>query len=245
METSPKGAAVVTGGAPGIGRATAQHLLRLGYAVVIADVDEEAGRETERELLGLGTSRFVPADVGDESCVVSLVEQTLGVFHRLDALVNNAGIGITKPLEELSLAEWNRVLGTNLSGAFLCAKHAARHLRASKGAIVNIASTRALQSEPNTEAYSASKGGIVALTHALAISLAPDVRVNCISPGWIDVGEWNKRSRGTPSRITPAEHAQQPVGRVGRPEDIASMVACLLSTEPVSSQARTSSSTAV
>src|SRR5690606_15037656 len=132
------------------------------------------------------------ADVGSEDDVRRLVERTLAAFERLDALVNNAGIGVSKPIEELTLAEWNRVLATNLTGAFLCSKHAAAALRAGGGAIVNIASTRALQSEGNTEAYSATKGGIVALTHALAISLAPQVRVNCVSPGWIDVSEWKK-----------------------------------------------------
>ncbi|HEX7045819.1 MAG TPA: glucose 1-dehydrogenase [Burkholderiales bacterium] len=231
MNDKERRVAVVTGGAQGIGKAIAQRLLRESWRVVIADSDAEAGEETEAEALALGDAQFVRTDVGVEDEVVHLVEQTLVRFDRLDALVNNAGIGISKPVEELALEEWNRVLATNLTGAFLCAKHAARHLRAARGAIVNIASTRALQSEGNTEAYSASKGGLVALTHALAMSLAPDVRVNCVSPGWIDVSEWKKRSRRKPSRITPEEHAQQPVGRVGRPEDIAAIVAYLLSEE--------------
>jgi NAD(P)-dependent dehydrogenase (short-subunit alcohol dehydrogenase family) len=231
MSARQRRAAIVTGGAQGIGKATAQLLLREGYAVMIADVDDEAGREAEQELRALGDARYLRADVGSEDDVRRLVERTLAAFERLDALVNNAGIGVSKPIEELTLAEWNRVLATNLTGAFLCSKHAAAGLRAGGGAIVNIASTRALQSEGNTEAYSATKGGIVALTHALAISLAPQVRVNCVSPGWIDVSEWKKRSRRRPSRITPAEHAQQPVGRVGRPEDVAAMVVWLLSAQ--------------
>lgn len=229
MSANRRRTAVVTGGAQGIGKATAQHLLADGYAVMIADIDEEAGRETEQELLALGDARYLRADVGREDDVRHLVEQTLVAFDRLDALVNNAGIGISRPIAELTLEQWNRVLATNLTGTFLCSKYAAPHLRPRGGAIVNIASTRALQSEGDTEAYSATKGGIVALTHALAISLAPAVRVNCVSPGWIDVSEWKKRARRKPSRITPAEHAQQPVGRVGRPEDIAAMVAWLLS----------------
>jgi NAD(P)-dependent dehydrogenase (short-subunit alcohol dehydrogenase family) len=108
-------------------------------------------------------------------------------------------------------------------------KHAAPHLRRARGAIVNIASTRALQSEPNTEAYSASKGGLVALTHALAVSLGPDVRVNCVSPGWIDVSARRKRSRRKPEALRPEDRAQHPVGRVGTPEDVAELVAFLLS----------------
>jgi len=223
--------AIVTGGAQGIGKAIAQRLLHDGWGVVIADSDAEAGKETEAEALSIGDAQFVRADVGVEEEVVHLVEQTLVCFDRLDALVNNAGIMISKPVEALTLEEWNRVLATNLTGAFLCAKHAARHLRAARGAIVNIASTRALQSEADTEAYSASKGGLVALTHALAMSLAPDVRVNCVSPGWIEVSEWKKRSRRRPAELRREDHAQHPAGRVGRPEDIAAIVAYLLSEE--------------
>lgn len=220
--------AVITGGAQGIGRAIAEHLVGAGYAVMIADSDDEAGQETAEELKSRGTLRYLRTDVGVEVDVRHLMEQTLRDFGRIDALVNNAGIEVRKPVEELAVAEWQRVIDTNLTGAFLCAKYAAKHLRATNGAIVNIASTRAMQSEGNTEAYSASKGGIVALSHALAISLAPAVRVNCISPGWIDVSQWKKRSRRKPSRITASEHEQQPVGRVGQPEDIAQMVAYLI-----------------
>lgn len=221
--------AIVTGGAQGIGKAITQRLLRDGYRIVIADNDDEAGRETEQELREQGELQFVLMDVAEEEDVRRLVEQAVAAHHRLDALVNNAGIQMRKPVDELTLAEWNRVLGVNLTGAFLCAKHTVKHLRASRGGIVNIASTRALQSEGNTEAYSASKGGIVALTHALAMGLAPDVRVNCVSPGWIDVSAWKKTSRRQPSQISAREHEQQPVGRVGRPEDIADLVAYLLS----------------
>jgi NAD(P)-dependent dehydrogenase (short-subunit alcohol dehydrogenase family) len=121
----------------------------------------------------------------------------------------------------LALADWERVLATNLTGPLLCAKHAAPHLRRTRGAIVNIASTRALQSEPDSEAYAASKGGLVALTHALALSLGPDVRVNCISPGWIVTNP--------AQALRPTDHTQHPVGRVGQPDDVASLLAYLLS----------------
>lgn len=221
--------AIITGGAQGIGKAAALRLLHDKVRVIIADCDEEAGLETQEELRGSGQVLFVNTDVGDEDDVGRLVERVLAEFGRLDFLVNNAGISANKPIEALTLAEWNRVLATNLTGAFLCTKHAARHLRAARGAIVNIASTRALQSEANTEAYSASKGGIVALTHATAMSLAPDVRVNCISPGWIDVTAWKKRWRRESFQISRAQHEQQPVGRVGQPGDIAEMIAYLLS----------------
>ena len=218
---------MVTGGAQGIGRATAELLAARGYDVVIADADVQAGREAAAAS-GL---LFVRCDVSSERAVRACIDRALRRFGRLDALVNNAGIASpeTGPVEKLALREWDRRLAVNLTGMFLMAKHAAAALRRARGAIVNIASTRALQSEPDTEAYAASKGGVVALTHALAISLGPQVRVNCVSPGWIDVSALKKRAARKPARLSRADHAQHPSGRVGRPEDVAELVAFLLS----------------
>lgn len=221
--------AIVTGGAQGIGKAIAQELLQQGKRVVIADVDPEAGEQAVHELRSLGDLDFAQTDVAKEDDVQALVGVTVERYRSLDILVNNAGIMISKKLEELTWQEWRRVIDTNLSGTFLCSKYAAPHLRSSKGTIVNIASTRAFMSEPDTEAYAASKGGIVALTHALALSLAPHVRVNCISPGWIDVSGWKRG--GEQAVLTEADHLQHPAGRVGRPEDVAAMVAYLVSAE--------------
>jgi NAD(P)-dependent dehydrogenase (short-subunit alcohol dehydrogenase family) len=199
--------AVVTGGAQGIGKAVAEVLAGRGWQVAVADI-----RKSD--------FFFVRTDVSREAAVRACIRSVVKRFGRLDALVNNAGIADahTGPVEKLQLREWNRRIGVNLTGSFLMAKHATAHLRRARGAIVNIASTRALQSEPDTEAYAASKGGLVALTHALAISLGPEVRVNCISPGWIAHQPVGKK-----------DHAQHPVGRVGRPGDIAQLVAYLLS----------------
>jgi hypothetical protein len=127
---------------------------------------------------------------------------------------------IRKPLRQLTLEEWHRVIDTNLTAAFLLARAAERPLRKAHGSIVLIASTRASMSEANTESYSASKGGLVALTHALAISLGPEVRVNCISPGWIATKDYGALRR--------KDHAQHPAGRVGKPDDIAEITAFLL-----------------
>ena len=137
-------------------------------------------------------------------------------------MINNAGIADPSgtPVEKLALKDWNRKIAVNLTGVFLMTKHCTPHLRRARGAIVNIASTRALQSEPHTEAYAAAKGGVVALTHALAMSLGPRIRVNCISPGWIAKTKLSKR-----------DHAQHPVGRAGRPEDIGALIAYLISDE--------------
>jgi len=123
------------------------------------------------------------------------------------------------------------VVAVNLTGPFLCTKYAADELKKTKGAIVNICSTRALQSEPNTEAYSATKGGLLAMTHALAMSLGPDVRVNAVSPGWIDVSAVKKKSLAQQYSISSEDHAQHPAGRVGKAEDIANMIEFLLRPE--------------
>lgn len=221
--------AIVTGGARGIGKAIAKQLLEKGLAVAIADVDDDAGRETCQEYQTLGEIYYCHCDVSDEAQVRQLVDDTLARHHRLDVLVNNAGISRFQPLEQTSLADWQAVLGTNLTGCFLCARDAAPYLRETHGNIVNIASTRALMSEPDTAAYSASKGGIVALTHSLAVSLGPEVRVNCISPGWIEVGDWQKQSESTTPQHTDRDRLQHPAGRVGVPGDVAALVSYLVS----------------
>ena len=220
---------VITGGAQGIGKAMARRFLLDEFAVVMADVDEEAGRETAAEYISLGAIRFITTNVANEKDVVRLVAETVLTFGGVDVLINNAAISCNRPVADLSLADWERVVGVNLTGPFLCAKHFASALRQSHGAIINIASTRALMSEPNTEAYSATKGGIVALTHTLAASLAPDVRVNCISPGCIETGDWGKSAKRTTPVHSEADKNQHWVGRVGQPEDIANLAAYLAS----------------
>ncbi len=231
MNNDGKKVAIITGGGQGIGKAVAQRLLSAGTTVVIAEIDEEAAREVESEYADLGTVLYVPANVTDEASVKNLMETTINTFGRIDVLMNNAGIAANRPIAKLSLEEWNRVITTNLTGTFLCSKHAAPHLARQSGSIINMASTRTLMSEPDTEAYSASKGGIAALTHSLAISLGPNVRVNCISPGWIEVSPWKKKQFRRMPGITEAEGRQHPVGRVGTPEDIASLVCYLISPE--------------
>jgi NAD(P)-dependent dehydrogenase (short-subunit alcohol dehydrogenase family) len=231
MSTSEK-VALVTGGGQGIGKGIVQRLLEDGMRVVVAEKDAAAGEEAADELARLGPVRYIHTDVADEASVRAALEETEATFGRLDALVNNAGIAgpFNGPVEQLALDDWHRVLQTNLTGAFLCVKHAVSRLRRQGGgAVINIASTRAFQSEPHTEAYAASKGGLFALTHALAISLGPDVRVNCISPGWIEVSAWQKASVRSHPDLRPVDHAQHPVGRVGEPGDVAALAAFLLS----------------
>ena len=220
---------VVTGAGQGIGRAAAQYLASRQYRVALLEKDAEAGQEALAEAEKQGEALFMETDVSDESSVQNAIKRVASEWDRIDFLLNNAGFGINKPIEKLSLDEWNQVIGTNLTGTFLCTKYAAPYLRKSRGAIVNLSSTRRKMSEPDTEAYSASKGGIFALTHALAISLGPEVRVNSISPGWIDVTPWQKESERKPEKLSQADHEQHPVGRVGTPQDIALMVEYLFS----------------
>ncbi|WP_018174861.1 MULTISPECIES: SDR family oxidoreductase [unclassified Thioalkalivibrio] len=217
--------ALVTGAALGIGLGITKRLVQDGWQVVLADID---GPECERAATRLGpTARAITLDVRDEEQVREAVRRTEEWHGGLDALVNNAGISDphSGPLEELELADWKRWLDTNLTGAFLLAKHALPLLHRRRGAIVNISSTRALQSEPDTEAYAASKGGLDAFTHALAISAGPGVRVNAIRPGWIDTRS-PEQQQAEP--LSAQDHTQHPAGRVGQPGDIAALTAFLL-----------------
>ena len=223
--------AIVTGGGQGIGKAIAKRFLQEGLKVIIAEIDAAAGVATEAEYHDLGSICFIKTDVSAEESVINLIKETLKKFDQIDILVNNAALAHPEslPVTELSLEEWNRTISTNLTSVFLCSKHSAIHLQKNQGTIINIASTRALMSEPNTEAYSAAKGGVVALTHALAISLAP-IRVNCISPGWIDVSNW-QQAKTNRTELSKQEHQQHPVGRVGQPEDIASLAVYFASSD--------------
>lgn len=220
MQTPPRTlTALITGGERGIGRAVAERLLGEGYRVMIAGIDEAAAKELLAEnAASHEVLRFVRCDVGKEAEVAAAVEAAVFWTGRLDLLVSNAGIADphAAPPTQLPLEDWERVIRTNLTGGFLCAKHALPHLAKVEGSIIFIASTRALMSEPHTEAYAASKGGLVALTHALAASVGPQVRVNAISPGWIH--------HGSAAELSPADHAQHPVGRVGQGGDIADAV---------------------
>ncbi len=222
---------LVTGGGRGIGRAIARRLIEEGARVCIADPDAHAGRDAADEYGA--RLRHERANVSREADVRRAVGAAARWGGRLDGLVNNAGVAdpAIGPPEKVRLADWQRYLDVNLTGPFLVTKHAIRHLRRARGAIVNIGSTRAHQSEPNTIGYSASKGGLHALTHSLAVSLGPDIRVNCIEPGWIATDSYAPRDQRRKPRLRRIDHAQHPAGRVGRPEDVASLCAWLLSEE--------------
>ena len=209
--------AIVTGAARGIGAAVCRRLVAEGWRIVACD--QEVGQLTLQAEICEATP--VRCDIATEVGVAALVTEARQRHGRIDAVISNAGISRNGPLASTTLADWNAVLATNLTAAFLLVREAEADLRASKGAMILIASTRAHMSEPGTLAYTASKGGLVALTHGLAVTLGPDVRVNCISPGWIDTGKWGA--------LKPGDHAQHPAGRVGTPDDVAGAVVYLLS----------------
>ena len=212
----------ITGGGQGIGRAVAFSFIEEGYNVSIIDNDFEALQEV-KELIKENILTFC-GDVSLEKDIIDWADLTIKTFGGVDIVVNNAAIGINKPIIELTYEEWHKVIDVNLSSIYLTSKYFYPYLIDKKGTIINIASTRAFQSEKNTEAYSASKGGVVSLTHALAVSLGPYVRVNCISPGWIHTGEWKKKSHKTAINLREEDHLQHPCGRVGKPEDIVNLI---------------------
>jgi len=206
---------IVTGAGRGIGKAIARTYASEGANVVIAEADNATGIETETGILSEGgAAHFIQTDVTDPDNIEDLVQKTVEHFGTVDILINNAGISEWKSPYDIKVDEWDKIMNTNLRSVFLCSREAAKVMRGNGGgSIVNIASTRAFMSEPNSEAYAASKGGIVALTHALAASFSPDhIRVNCISPGWIETGDYKMLSN--------SDHNQHLSGRVGKPEDI-------------------------
>ncbi|WP_047982299.1 glucose 1-dehydrogenase [Ornithinibacillus contaminans] len=212
---------IITGAGNGIGRGIAQAYAREGANVVIAEINERAGNDVTTLVKKQGGSAiFVKTDVRAEADIIRLMEEASHTLGKIDILINNAGKSEFKSLFELSIDEWDDVIQTNLRSVFLGAREAARYMQQNDngGSIVNIASTRAIMSEPHSEAYAATKGGIVAITHALAASLGEHrITVNAISPGWIETGDYSK--------LRKEDHEQHFSKRVGKPDDIAR--ACL------------------
>ncbi|MFS0635987.1 glucose 1-dehydrogenase [Mesobacillus foraminis] len=212
---------IVTGSANGIGKGVARLYAEKGATVILADLDEESGNKAASAIEEKGgKAAFVLTDVRKESDIVLLMKTAYDKYGHIDILINNAGKGLFKSPYEVTIEEWDDVIHTNLRSVFLGSREAAKYMRRNEegGSIVNIASTRAIMSEPNSEGYAATKGGIVAVTHALAASLSDDrITVNAISPGWIETGDY--------SNLRGADHEQHLSKRVGKPEDIAR--ACL------------------
>jgi NAD(P)-dependent dehydrogenase (short-subunit alcohol dehydrogenase family) len=224
--------AIVTGGALGIGRETAETLAAAGARVVLADLDKDMAESAAAEIRAAGLpATAIVADVADEASVNEMVQATLEREGRLDILVNNAGIAIRRPAVELALGDWDKVLSVNLTGSFLCARAAARPMIAARsGAIVNVASIMGLSGGglyPNVS-YQATKGAIVNMTRALAVEWAPHaIRVNAVAPTYVRtdlIGPILK----DPELIARIE-AMTPLRKLAEPADIAAAIAFLVS----------------
>ncbi|WP_308419752.1 SDR family NAD(P)-dependent oxidoreductase [Ornithinibacillus halotolerans] len=212
---------IVTGAGNGIGKGIAFLYAEKGANVVLADIDATAGAQTVKKIKEQGgKALFIQTDVRQEVDIIQLMNKAHQAYGQINALINNAGVSKFQSPYDLSVENWDDIINTNLRSVFLASREAAKWMRHDEegGSIVNIASTRAIMSEPNSEAYAATKGGIVALTHALAASFSEDrITVNAISPGWIETGNYEN--------LTKSDHEQHLSKRVGKPDDIAR--ACL------------------
>lgn len=206
--------AIVTGGGGLIGQGICCYLAKNGWEV--ANFDRQQGGSA---------ATWIDCDVSNEKSVIAAFK-TLG-WEKVDVLVNNAGATdySKNPLTEQSLEDWSRVIDTNLTGAFLMSREAAKRMP-DKGSIINMTSSRAMMSEPGDFSYGASKGGLIAFTHTLAVSLGPAIRANAIAPGWISEEE----------DLRDIDHQQHPAGRVGRVEDICRAVGYLIEAEFVTGE---------
>jgi NAD(P)-dependent dehydrogenase (short-subunit alcohol dehydrogenase family) len=225
--------ALVTGASSGIGRATALAFAKAGYAVVLADRDEVAGREAESEVRAVGApALFVPCDVAEEADVRNLVEQAVATFGRLDAAFNNAGIeGLPAATADCTIDNFDRTIAVNLRGVWLCMVHEIRQMlkQENGGAIVNCSSVAGLRGIGGLPAYCASKHGVVGLTRTAALDYATHrIRVNAVCPGAI-VTPMLERFMGSSEEARATTVESEPIGRLGTPEEIASAVLWLCS----------------
>lgn len=220
--------ALVTGASKGVGKGIALELAKAGCDVAVNyNCDEEGGRATVDEIVGLGRRAIaVAGDISQRAHIDRMFQQVLEAFGRLDILVNNAGVQTWKPLLELQEEDWDRVLATNLKGSFLCTQQAARHMQANGGAIINIGSGCNKWPFANLASYTASKGGLEMFTKVAAVELGPyRIRVNCVAPGAIEIERTRKELgdyAGMFSKLTP-------LGRIGTPRDVGLAVVFLAS----------------
>ena len=207
----------VTGGAEGIGRAIVEAFCKDGHQVAFCDINAVSGQQTARDTGAI----FHPVDVSDKEALESCMQQILDEWKDIDILINNVGISKFSSITETSVEDFDKILSVNLRPVFITSRLLAIHRKTQSdsnpyGRIINICSTRYLMSEPGSEGYAASKGGIYSLTHALALSLSEwNITVNSIAPGWIQTQDYDQ--------LQPKDHSQHPSRRVGKPEDIARM----------------------
>jgi 2-deoxy-D-gluconate 3-dehydrogenase len=225
--------AVITGGNGGIGLGMARGLAKAGARIVVAARNAEKSAAAVAELTVLGSDALaLPVDVTDKASVDSLFAQVRERCGRLDILINNAGVNIRKPVQELALDEWHQVLNTNLTSAYLCCAAAYPLMKQGKaGKVINIGSMLSIFGAGFAPAYGASKGGIVQLTKSLAVAWAADnIQVNAILPGWIDT-DLTRKSRSEIAGSHERVLARTPAGRWGSDEDFEGIAVFLASAQ--------------
>ncbi len=228
--------AIVTGGGQGIGKGIATVLAKAGATVVIAEKKAETGQETVATITEAGGSAvFLPTDTTSAASVQNMVEQTVALYGRIDTLVNNAGITVYRSLLEATCDDWDAVLNLNLRGYFLCSKYVLPTMIERRGgSIIHISSAHAFATLPHAEMYAASKGGINAMTRAMALSLGPyGIRVNAICPGFTmaeTLCQWLEQESLTQQEDLKVRlNALVPLGRINQPEDIGQLAVYLAS----------------
>jgi 3(or 17)beta-hydroxysteroid dehydrogenase len=231
-------AAIVTGGALGIGRACALKLAEEGAADTVTDIDAAKGSLVVEEIRGQGGDAiFVEQDVADEARWEHVMRVVIDRYKKLDVLVNNAGVALAKDVEHTTLEEWRWLMSINLDGVFLGTKHAVQTMKVNRsGSIVNLSSIEGLVGDPNLAAYNASKGGVRLLTKSAALYCAKagyNIRVNSVHPGyiWTPMVENFLKSQGDVAQGRKMLDSLHPVGHVGEPDDIAYGVLYLASDE--------------
>lgn len=223
--------AIITGGNGGIGLGMARGLAKAGAKIVIAARNKEKSRAAVLDLQTLSAEAFaIEVDVRNEQSVANMTSEAIGQYGRIDILVNNAGMSIRKPVQDLLLDEWQQVLDTNLTSAFLCARAVYPHMKqGGAGKIINIGSMLSIFGSPYAPAYSASKGGIVQLTKSMATAWAADaIQVNAILPGWIDT-ELTQQARQAVCGLDERVIARTPAGKWGCADDLAGVAVFLAS----------------
>ena len=221
---------LVTGGSRGIGRATAQAFREAGAQVA---VNGRTAESTADGIAAMGDDGLIaaPGDIGTVAGCEAVVDAALDAFGGLDVLVNSAGVAKARSIETCDEAFWDEVMDINLKGTFFCIRAAAAALRESRGSIVNVASTSGLTGDANLSTYCASKGGVVLLTKALSAEFAPEVRVNCVCPGWVDtdMAKVYINNSDDPAAARAEIDADSPMGRIARPDEIAASILYLAS----------------
>jgi NAD(P)-dependent dehydrogenase (short-subunit alcohol dehydrogenase family) len=225
---------LITGSSRGIGAALARSFAEKGYAVAINYLksDRAAGKLKEAidARYGVGTAVAIRADVGSRSDVSQMFEQVFGRFKKIDVLVNTAGLNIDKPFLEMTDEDWSRVLGTILTGTFICSQEFALRYRGEAGHIITIGAVTALRGRKNGANYCSARAGILTLTKCLALELAPRIRVNCVTPGYINTEEVIERYKLDEQENLKQALSGIPMSRLGTPEDVFQIINFIVNT---------------